>query len=78
MAARIGWCRRKLENGGSVAEVKANQPGPPENYPVAWASEYQRARIWYTNMGHYAENFRQPEFIKHLLDGIAWVSNQGH
>ena len=61
----------------ATADVKANQPGLPEYYPVTWTSEYQGARIWYTNMGHYAENFRQTEFIEHLLDGIAWVSDQG-
>ena len=61
----------------ATADVKASQPDFPEYYPVTWSSEYQGARIWYTNMGHYAENFRQSEFIEHLLDGIGWVSNQG-
>jgi type 1 glutamine amidotransferase len=58
----------------ATAEVKQNQPGLPEHYPITWSHEYQGGRVWYTNMGHYAENFRQKEFVQHLLDGIEWVS----
>ena len=60
----------------AVADAKPNQPLLPAYYPVTWTHEYEGGRIWYTNMGHYAENFRQPEFIQHLLDGIAWAANR--
>ena len=53
--------------------MQTNQPLLPEYYPVTWCQEYEGGRVWYTNMGHYAENFRQEEFIQHLLDGINWV-----
>lgn len=56
------------------AEVKGNQPELPRDYPVTWCHEYQGARVWYTNMGHYAENYRQPEFVQHLLNGVRWVA----
>lgn len=58
----------------ATAEVKQNQPQLPVYYPVTWSQEYQGGRVWYTNMGHYAENFRQKEFVQHLLDGIEWVA----
>jgi type 1 glutamine amidotransferase len=58
----------------ATADVKANQPELPSYYPVTWAHVYQGGKVWYTNIGHYAENFRQPEFIEHILDGIAWIS----
>ena len=60
----------------AVADVKSNQPLLPEYYPVTWCQEYKGGRVWYTNMGHYAENFRQKEFIQHVLDGITWVANK--
>jgi len=60
----------------ATAEVKENQPELPEYYPATWNHEYQGGRIWYTNMGHYAENFHQEEFIQHLLDGIAWAAEK--
>lgn len=58
----------------AVSDVKSNQPLLPEYYPVTWCQEYQGGRVWYTNMGHFAENFRQEEFIQHLLDGINWAA----
>ena len=60
----------------ATADVKENQPELPAYYPVTWNHEYEGGRVWYTNMGHYAENFRQKEFIQHVLDGIAWVADQ--
>lgn len=60
----------------ATAEVNKNQPELPEYYPVSWSHEYAGGRVWYTNMGHYAENFHQQEFIQHLLDGIIWVANE--
>ncbi len=60
----------------AVADVKTNQPELPEYYPVTWCQTYEGGRVWYTNMGHYAENFRQEAFIQHLLDGIRWVADQ--
>ena len=58
----------------ATAEVQANQPELPAHYPVTWCAQYEGGRVWYTNMGHYAENFHQPEFIQHLVDGIDWAA----
>ena len=60
----------------ATAEVNNNQPGLPDYYPVSWKHEYKGGKVWYTNMGHYAENFRQEEFIRHVLDGIAWAAQK--
>ena len=73
------WNRHGGFDGAQViatAEVNENQPGLPDYYPVSWKHEYQGGRVWYTNMGHYAENFRQKEFIRHVLDGIAWAADE--
>ena len=60
----------------AAGDVQTNQPLLPEYYPVTWCHEYEGGRVWYTNMGHYAENFRQEEFIQHLIDGINWAANK--
>jgi type 1 glutamine amidotransferase len=60
----------------AIAEVKTNQPELPEYYPVTWCQDYEGGRVWYTNMGHYAENFRQQAFVQHLVDGIHWVAKE--
>jgi len=60
----------------AAADVRTNQPLLPQYYPVSWCHEYKGGRVWYTNMGHYAENFRQKEFVQHLLDGIRWAAGK--
>jgi hypothetical protein len=60
----------------ATSEVTENQPGLPAYYHVTWRHAYQGGKIWYTNMGHYAENFRQKEFIQHIVDGIEWVAGK--
>ncbi len=71
------WNYHKLFSDVQViatAEVKTSQPELPKVYPVTWCHQYEGGRVWYINMGHYAENFHQKEFIQHLLDGIDWVT----
>jgi len=61
----------------ATADVKQNQPELPGYYPVSWCQDYEGGRIWYTNMGHYAENFHQKEFSQHVVDGIEWAGRSG-
>lgn len=58
----------------ATADVKKNQPLLPAFYPVTWYQEYAGGRVWYTNMGHYAENFHQEAFLQQIVDGVKWVS----
>lgn len=60
----------------ATAEVHTNQPELPAPYPVTWCGRYEGGRVWYTNMGHYAENYRQREFIQHVVDGVNWVAGE--
>jgi uncharacterized protein len=41
--------------------------------PMAWAHEFEGGRVFYTAMGHTAESFAEPWFVKHLEGGIDWV-----
>ncbi len=60
----------------AIAEVQTNQPELPAYYPVSWRKPCQGGRVWYTNMGHYPENFHQSEFVQHLIEGVNWVAKQ--
>lgn len=60
----------------AIAEVRPNQPELPQYYPITWCHEYEGGRVWYTNIGHYAESYRQKEFIQHLIDGIYWAAGK--
>jgi len=41
--------------------------------PVSWAHEFEGARVFYTAMGHTAESYADPNFLRHLRQGITWV-----
>ena len=43
------------------------------NHPMSWYHEYEGGRAWYTNMGHTADTFSEPLFLKHLLGGLRWA-----
>ncbi|MDT0265330.1 ThuA domain-containing protein [Streptomyces sp. DSM 44915] len=41
-----------------------------DDHPIAWCSEVDAGRAWYTGLGHTAESFAEPAFLAHLLGGI--------
>ena len=49
-----------------------------DDHPVAWCRMVGKGRMWYTAMGHSAENFAEPLFRRHLLNGIqlaaGWIA----
>ena len=51
----------------SIGEKDANPN------PISWAHEYEGGRVFYTAMGHTAESFSDPYFLKHLTGGLRWV-----
>ncbi len=44
-----------------------------ENHPIAWYHEYDGGRAFYTGLGHTAESYTDPLFLKHLLGGIQYA-----
>lgn len=41
--------------------------------PVSWAHEFEGGRVFYTAMGHTAESFAEPDFLRHLANGLKWA-----
>jgi len=44
--------------------------GVDDDHPVAWCSDFDGGRSWYTAMGHTQASFAEPEFRAHLLGGL--------
>ncbi len=42
-------------------------------FPLAWYHEYDGGRQFYTALGHKAEYYQDPKFLKHLSGGIKWA-----
>jgi type 1 glutamine amidotransferase len=46
---------------------------PDGDYPVSWIKPCGQGRVFYTALGHQAETFQNPAFLRHLLDGIQYA-----
>ncbi|MEO8721768.1 MAG: ThuA domain-containing protein [Ginsengibacter sp.] len=44
-----------------------------DNHPMAWYHDFDGGRAWYTELGHTAESYTEPNFLKHLLGGIQYA-----
>lgn len=41
--------------------------------PVSWARTYAGGRIFYTALGHEAQTYANPVFLRHVAEGLKWV-----
>jgi hypothetical protein len=58
-----------LDAGKLTGNLYERQP-----YPVAWARQQGKGRVFYTTMGHTAEIWKEPHFLQMLLGGIRWAA----
>lgn len=42
-------------------------------HPMAWYHNYDGGRVFYTALGHGAENFKEPMLLQHILGGIEYA-----
>ena len=45
-----------------------------DDHPIAWCSDFDGGRMWYTGMGHTDASFSEPEYRQHILGGIRTAS----
>jgi len=77
----VEWYRYSRELPDSIhvvatALVQDTLPNYPEYYPATWCQHFDGGRSWYTNIGHYGENFSNTFFIQHVLDGINFAADK--
>lgn len=51
---------------------KGGQNG--KDHPAAWYKEFDGGRMFYTAGGHTKESYHEPLFLRHILEGIKYVS----
>lgn len=44
-----------------------------DHHPIAWFHEYDGGRAFYTGRGHTDETYSEPEYRKHILEGIKYA-----
>lgn len=45
-----------------------------DGFPAVWCNEFEGARVWYTAIGHYPEDYSKPDYVAHVLEGVKWVA----
>ena len=45
---------------------------PGRDYPLAWTSVRGKGRVFYSALGHRPEVWNNPEFVRHVLNGLWW------
>ncbi len=48
----------------------------PRLVPVSWVRDYEKGRLFYTNLGHNESTWKNPLFQQHVLAGIKWAAKQ--
>ncbi|NEE01028.1 ThuA domain-containing protein [Phytoactinopolyspora halotolerans] len=68
--------REKVHVLATLDESTYN-PGPGamgEDHPIAWCSNFDGGRTWYSALGHNAEHYDEPLMREHILGGIEWAA----
>ncbi|WP_245869844.1 ThuA domain-containing protein [Pedobacter ginsengisoli] len=63
-------------NPADAAKIKEYSVPFSELYPAVWYQQFDGGNIWITALGHDKENYEDPVFIKHILQGINYVAGQ--
>ena len=45
-----------------------------DNHPMSWCREFGGGRMFYTELGHTKESYKEDAFLKHVLGGIEYVT----
>lgn len=65
-----------LEN--KKEEITKNAGSYANYYPAVWYQNFEGGHIWITALGHAKENYNDPTFTNHLLQGIRFIANEYH
>jgi PKD repeat protein/type 1 glutamine amidotransferase len=59
-----------LANVDESTYDEADGSAEADDHPIAWCSNFDGGRVWYTAMGHTQASFSDANFRKHLLGGL--------
>jgi uncharacterized protein len=45
-------------------------------YPAAWCHEFDGGKVWYTALGHNKEDYTNPTYLAHIIEGLKWVGDK--
>ena len=63
-----------IKEADSLKNTKPDVFG--NRYPAAWCQEFDGGRTWYTALGHSKEDYSDPAYLAHLLEGLKWITDK--
>jgi type 1 glutamine amidotransferase len=61
----------------SVSEERNSKEVKPDvfgnRYPAAWCHEFDGGKAWYTSLGHSKEDYSNPTYLAHIIEGLKWL-----
>ncbi len=54
-------------------DMAKTNPKMPYLVPVCWVREYEKGRLFYTNLGHNEATWKDAKFQEHLIAGFRWA-----
>jgi type 1 glutamine amidotransferase len=55
-----------VKNAGTFAEL----------YPASWTNDFDGGHTWFTTLGHHKNDYSDPTYVQHILQGIGFVASQ--
>jgi len=74
--SREPYSRSKLRVLLSLDLDQMADPGnrPDKDYAISWVREFGKGRVFYTTLGHAAETYWNPLFLRHLLAAVQFAA----
>jgi type 1 glutamine amidotransferase len=65
-------------NEANLVDLRCDALGSPTKLPIAWHRLEGQGRVFYTALGHNAEEWSDPKILDdHVIPGILWALNKG-
>jgi type 1 glutamine amidotransferase len=55
-----------MKHAGTFAEL----------YPACWTNDFDGGHTWFTTLGHHKQDYSDPTYVQHILQGIRYVASQ--
>jgi len=63
-------------NPKDTAKIKQFSSPFSELYPAVWHHHFDGGNVWITALGHNKENYEEPVYVNHVLQGLKFVVSQ--
>jgi len=63
-----------VKEGDESKNIKPDVFG--NRYPSVWCQEFDGGKSWYTALGHSKEDYTNPIYLSHIIEGLKWVTDK--